>query len=682
MAIKAIWEWDTNPPDNDFLPAEGGFPELMARSGLNDALRIDLAELRKHYNDSEWIRVRIQGPDAADIGSFSKATDQRFTITITGPDQDVSSYFNDGRILKIVDGGATGAGSDLITQVDGDATYSLGVTTVNISSLDTIHDDATDAYVFVSSIMRALALVDSDTDFYIPTTNDDIGVQDAVDRASTAGGGTVLLTSSNYTINNVITIDGSKGHVVILGALPESTLRQGAAKDLSELLLIDTNELVKCENVKFNVDWDAQTGGNGYGVRIENGVSPTFVGCQFIDTKSGIKITDTNTRRIVIRDCKFADFRDFGISSNNQADTHQGFIEGCWFNTSELSGANPAAIKVAGNWQIVGNFIQNIAHASLLPRGIWLWNEESDNTGGNKCSVHANTIAGANAGNVRCIEVGGRHNNITGNFCNVGTAGHGIFVASTAGGQVIVHNALTGNVLAGGSGIELNNLTARTKVSGNVISPTGPGNGIIVDGATKSLIGHNSITGGTDGIQVKNSAADNHIRSNSLWEQSGTAIEIGTATDTKITFNEVFDAGTDITDSGTNTDRRGNSFDTMIVEGDSSGSESTTPEFDMSGATGLDMPAGGSAGDYQIMGSVLVDSVTAATITIRLYTGANGTKADTLQATWSKGVDTPNTLPLRNLLAAVDADVKWGLSIQSSASVTYIWEAGPHMAKV
>ena len=72
MANREIWEWDTNPNDNDFVAADGGWPEGMKRSDVNEAARGNLAATRNFYNDREWIRVDIQGPDAADIGTVTR----------------------------------------------------------------------------------------------------------------------------------------------------------------------------------------------------------------------------------------------------------------------------------------------------------------------------------------------------------------------------------------------------------------------------------------------------------------------------------------------------------------------------------------------------------------------------------------------------------------------------------
>lgn len=689
MAIRAIEEWDTVAADNDFAPADGGFPEFMPRSGVNDAMRVHLGEMRKHYNDPDWIKVRFQGPDAADEGSFLRSSGTVFTITFT-PDQDISSYFTDGRIIQIIDGGGTGV--DLVTQCSGNATYGAGVTTVTIKGTDTIHADATDAQVFHSSIIRFLGTQDAETDFYIPSTTDDEGIQAANDAAEAAGGGTVLFVSSNYTINSTITVDAGV-RVRWLGALPEVVITQADAADLDEMVLVNNaNTMPFFENIRFFVNWSEQTGGNGYGVNIANATTPTFADCQFLECKTGIKFTDSNAARIGIHGCKFFTYVDFGIASNAPTDTHQGVIDGCVFNGTGVAGVDPAAIKVAGTWTITGNYLEIIGHASLLPRGIWLWNASLVSNGGVNSTVTGNTILAGNAANGRCIEVGGRRNTITGNACGAGTSGVGIYAISTAGGVTIAGNIISGNTCNGGIGIAANDLTGGTVIHGNNLAPSTIG--IQCDAASGAHIAGNHVRGGTDGITLQTNANNVMLDGNFVINQTQNCIELeGTAVDCSITNNRLLGAATNgivVASGATGTRCRYNEIEStitnkfvhnnavryarhnspipaMIGDGTVYNEGVDTPEIDSANFTQEDFPHMKTKGG-KVRISIRMKQAAADSIFYRIYFGTTGDKGDTLMHTFSTAFGTADEYESKVLTIGA-GHTKWGLGLLSSVGV-------------
>jgi hypothetical protein len=665
MAIKEINEWDLVPDDNIFTPAEGGFPELMLRSGFNDAMRVHLSEMRRYYNEPEWIKPRSQGPEAADTGTFNRLTANTFTITISGPDQDVSAYFTDGRLIKVVDG--SGTGTDLVTQCNGNATYSAGVTTVTTDLA--MHADSSDGYAYFSSIARLLSTLDTNQSFFIPLTNNSAGIQTAVDEASAAGGGTVFLTHANYDITATITIDGSKGDIVFLGSGPATVLKQITGSHLDEMFLIDNNlREVSFRNLYLNVNYSTNGAGNGYGIRVEDCSTFRIGEVEFNDATRSIYFSGTNEAEINIHACRFLNFSEFGVSSNLPADTHRGIITDCYFNGANMSFTDPAGIKVAGFWTIVGNFMEGMGHASLLPRGVWLWNETSTNNGGHLCVVSGNIIAVNNAANGRAIESGGRSNAITGNTLTALTSGVCVFIISTTGGQFIDSNIVSGNTMYGGTGVQANDKVVDALIDGNNIRGATIA-GIVIDGSNTVRVSNNLIADSVDGIQVKNSADNCHIDNNSMYDLSGTGVEIGAATDTLVTGNKTTNCVADFTDSGTKTRRQHNTWDSDTAWSSQSSSTSGTAEQDLATITALNMPNGGKVGTYIWNVSGYIVTPVNDQITFKLYAGVNGTKADTLIATtarWFKafGGHYGNS----EIAFTIDNDAysKWGVSIQRS----------------
>jgi len=509
---KETWEYDAVAAGNAFAAADGGWVEGMSRKNVNDAARQNLATARRHYNDPEWIVVRVQGPDGADIGSFSRPGTHEFRITLTGVD--LSSYFEDGRIIKVIDGGATGAGSDLITQCDGDATYAANVTTV--TTRDTIHANATDAVTYLSSVARGLALRDAETDFYIPATADAQGINNAISLADAAGGGTVLLIHPLYTID---ALEGpidltTNGNVILQGAGPEVILRQTAGEDMDEMITLGNGSKPNIiRDFQIDVNRSNNLGGAGYGIEVDGPLRSKIQGVLFLNCQVCVKITATTMADLFIQDCYMANYIEGGVMGTGSTDNHFGQISNCLMTNVSATAVDAAAIKVAGRWNIANNRIRDIGHASNVERGIWLMTKTGSLNGGLRSSVVGNLIHPKLA-NGTMIQIGGSEVAVTGNYVLVPTAGKGIDVRSDTGGQTVHRVSVTGNVVNGGVAcIATNDLVDDSVISGNTCSPIAGGTGIEVDGA-KCLIAGNMISGGLTSINVKANSSNAVVANN------------------------------------------------------------------------------------------------------------------------------------------------------------------------
>ena len=715
---KEIWEIDTVAGDNDFSPSDGGWPEAMARSNVNNAARENLATMRRHYNDSEWIRVTSRGPDGApaDVATFARITANQVTVTFT-PGVDITSYFGVGRVIKIVNGGATGTGSDLITQVDS-RSYAGPINTVNILASDTIHANATDVYVHSNSVIRAGALVASSGNFYVPATADSAGINAAISLADAAGGGTVLLVAHSYAINNaggVIDLT-TKGNIILQGADPEVRLTQASDQNMNALITIGNpgpGEANTVKDVFIDVDRANNPTGNGYGIEID-GATRTAIERVFINNAAiGIKITSTAIGEILINKCRIQNYRSFGISSTAVTDTQRGIISGCYFDGGAVTVADPAAMKLAGKWNIDGNTIRSVGHASLLARGIWMWPMDAVGTGGLESVISNNMVEGSAAANGVCIEIGGSGVSCNGNLIESPTSGKGIYLNSSVAGRYAVGCVISGNSISSGSPIVANIRSRDTVISDNRCEPSSGLIGIESDGEYPVISGNNIRNGATgitttanslgslvDGNLVLNTTTsgidltgmcNDIIVSNNVLTTTGIGIIIAAAAeDVAITANTVrgaatglsiaagalrtivttntFSASTAITDAGTSTNRLNNSFDKMAIAEYGLVTPDSAGDVDDSRVTGKDMPCGGKAGRYLFQCSVLAgpSNLSQDDAQVKFFVGPDGDTGDTEASVstfgnWPSGPGEYLGFGLTHEFVATNTVVKWGV---------------------
>lgn len=512
---KEIFEWSAVAAGNGlFAPVDGGWPEGMSRQDVNDASREDLASIRRWYNDPEWIAVRTQGPSASDVGVFARTGANECTITLAGVD--LSGYFTQGRFIKIIDG--SGAGVDLVTQCSVDATYGAGVTTITTKAA--IDVAATDILTHASSILRAQAVLEDNSQFFIPATADAAGIQAAIDAADAAGGGVVFLNQSSYSIGTQIDITGTKGNVVIWGKSPNVTLLRTAAIG-SIINFSNASKSLEIRNVKFDGDWLSNPTGNGYGLSVAACLSLLVVACEFVRCESGIRFTGSTINRARIRDSYFT-FHRYGISSQAASDSHYGVIEGCVFDGSVMSLPAPASMRLAGQWLVSGNHLRNAYHASLVPIGIHIWDRTVSDLGGIRSVVVGNTISGGGATGV-AIWMGAQDNACQGNTISGGSGTTGIRIGSNTASAFAERVLCIGNSIQAGSlGIQMTEFCRQSIIQGNSIRPNS-GTCIVVAGDS-SLITGNIIRNAPIGVDILASASENRIAGNVIRDLTSDGI--------------------------------------------------------------------------------------------------------------------------------------------------------------
>lgn len=546
---KEIHEWSATASENNFVPADGGWPEGMLRSDVNNAARENLSDLRSWHDNMDWQRIGTVGPLAADVGTFTRTGDYSFTITFSDGTTDIDSQFPPGRMLKFYNAGAA---VGLVTQVVTSVYSGGGTTTVTTTASvpKAINAGATEVRAYFSHDARLLALTDASDTFYIPETNDSAGIQGAIDEASAANGGTVLLPNFQYDIDVPINILNSSGHgqIIIRGALPETVLRMENGVNIDKLFDIDqASELVTFENVRFNCNRSNNPTGNSYCLSVAGNLGLTFVDCQFIDCERAVDFTTVSGTRIFFSRCKFFQIQEYGIVTDfGVSSTHRGIVSECIFDGSQMNVADSAAIKVSGEWAIRGNRFDNMGDGTITKRSVWLWNKTSTFAGGTESSVSDNLFDLTNAANGYAIEIGGDYVPITGNKILLGTNGKGVYLNGTGGGTDIEDTVVNANVIKNGQAcIHVTDRCLDSIIQGNMLSPSTAGTGIILDGESAITSGNN-IRGGTTGISVGANAVGNMIEQNFIKSSSADGVIVESSSSlTTVRHNRILGTLTD-----------------------------------------------------------------------------------------------------------------------------------------
>lgn len=646
---KEIWEISATAAQNQFPPADGGWIEGMSRSDVNDASRENLSTLRRWYNDPEWIRPRIQGPFASNIGVFARIGANTVTITLSGVD--LSGYFTDGRIIKILDG--AGAGSDLVTQCDGDAVYGSGVTTITTKAA--VDVAATDIYTHSSSIIRAQALLDDNTQFYIPATADSAGIQAAIDAASAAGGGIVFLNQNSYSIATQIDVTGTKGNVHILGKSPQVTLLRTAAIG-SIINFSNASKSLRIENVKFDIDWTSNPTGNGYGLSIGACLSIDVARCEFSRANVAVKITGSVCKRMSFEACAFT-YHKGGIETNAVGDVHEGIIRGCVFDGSLISIANPVGVKLSGTWEVNGNLFKTNNHASLAPVACHIWDKTAPGNGGYRSVVVGNTFAVSGAGATgTSIWMGADDTVCVGNVVAAPASGIGIKLGGQTASIYAERILCNSNaVWQGATGIQVTEFCRHGMVAYNSIRPNS-GTCIVLAGdlmdvshnqmrvasigidilASASLCnvrGNTAIDVTSDAVIVRSGASDNSVFQNFVANAPVRGINVeATALNTSVFDNHLPAVATPVTNASSSTRFGRNNQKRRQV---SFFDDTNTIAFGgtRTAAFSGDLPDGGGIGEYDIIVGIDVAASAINGCVVQFHAGPLGTVSDPVVAT-------------------------------------------------
>ena len=519
---KKVYEWDAVPAGNNFSASSGGWPEGMARSDVNNAARENLSDIRNWYNDMEWQKVHISGPEVADVGTFARVGNTSFTITLAGTD--LTSQFPAGRMLQFYN--SSNAVVGVVTQVVS-SSYSSNVTTVNTtnSSPKFINATAAEVRAFFSKSAKTLALADDVSTFYIPATADSAGIQAAVDEASAAGGGTVLLTAATYDITTQINVTGTNGSLIIQGALPSTVVKQSNSNNGNQLFYLDNaSELISFYNIEFDANLTNQSSGNSRCFTVAGNIGLTFRDCIFSDCKRAVHFSGTTGTRIAFNNCHFKEYTEYGIvNGGGNTSSHTGVVTNCYFDGNSITLNAGAAVHLSGRWIVSDNRFVNHGHSSITKYSIFGSTKSGTGAGFNNSTISGNLIDNTNGVNGFAIGFGGDKVIVSWNKLKLGSNGTGIYLNTSAAGVTIDESVVSGNNVTGGyRGVVFAQRVSGALVTGNNCNGTDRG---ILNSGLNTLIEGNLCKGGSYGISCGSTSEENSVTNNLCQSQSTAGIQ-------------------------------------------------------------------------------------------------------------------------------------------------------------
>lgn len=381
--------------------------------------------------------------------------------------------------------------------------------------------------------------------YYCDGTADDVQIQQALDAASTAGGGIVFVKEGIYDITAILTI-------------PSNTILQGVGwktilKASVTLNSVITNKDTTNGNVNIIIR-DLMVDGN-YLAGVSS-ASPlgydTLIYFRALDNVcTGCKVI--NCKVVKSYDGGGIGFTDVGWVSNTPGFTPLSWtgceISRCWIEdigigSLQVSSGNAKGINLLGtsDIDIYENYIKDVASQCIVT-----------NTS-KYCNIHNNTIWN----NVTSVEGGEGiflsynsaycrvSNNIVGSSTDVSSFAIGsLYIAGYT--QDLGNNVISDNIIYQCYHGIYDNGGARDTITGNVISGAVL-DGITLNGTTAQYnIVSNNVIYDVSGVGIRNTSSNNIIDSNSIYSPVGYGIYsiCGSANITNVTIsnNHIIDSG-------------------------------------------------------------------------------------------------------------------------------------------
>lgn len=293
---REIQEWPTAAADMDFDIADGGQPEGMKRSDVNNSGRERMRALRNFYDDGSEFLDLMRNP--TDGSAFVVSKNGPNGIRIASGATDMSSFFNVNRRVRLTDAGATLDDFNVVS-----ASYSNPNTDVVLDS--TTSSDTDGVLLHAGRSLGLLAWEDSTAaDFVAPTADTAAGIQAAYASLSPDGGTILLARGVTYDLEAQLLFDGDYSVQIWGQGTGSSILLATAATNLSAAIVIDGTNGGRISFEGFTLDGNrsGQTTGTGDGFFIQDGAKKTrFDNVEILSTRgNGIVLFGNPSSSIVI----------------------------------------------------------------------------------------------------------------------------------------------------------------------------------------------------------------------------------------------------------------------------------------------------------------------------------------------------------------------------------------------
>ncbi len=541
---REIYEWALAAADNNFLFSDGGMPEGMARSEVNDSARERMRALRNFYNTGMEFLNLMRSP--ADETAFTVTRLSSTEIRVASGATDMSSFFNVGRRLRTTTAASTTDEVFVLSVV-----YSNPNTDVTIFSADGDSVTAGIDGVLLAAATTLGRLAYDDTvpsNFVVPSDLTDAAFAAALAVVSASGGGTVLLLQGVTLITQTHVVPP---FVRILGLAPAaSVLAQDVGANLDAMLDVASNNGIQLDGFSLVGEGLSQVSGDGDLIvgtdpnRLD--ITSMFLGGP---RRHAVFLSDSPTqfrmRATHVNDCG---------GSGVFVDPTDDDVINCQITGVQFSGIgsgsaimDPAAIRVAGEWAISNVSITGLDNTSgaVTQRGIWM----SERAAGSAPfqDAHTSSLVGFSVSgtgqNARGIEIDGRNIAVSGGAIEcTGSVSRGIVIGGPGVSELPESNVI-GDVTVRGANIAcLIQPPAIQNIVGSCVFRDCT-TGVIVQG-DRNHIHNNLIDNPTDGIVVASGANANVVRGNNIFSASGDSIRMETGETNSIVIGNLYPGGT------------------------------------------------------------------------------------------------------------------------------------------
>lgn len=535
--MKDLPAWALTAPGNGLgITDDGYMPEFQTRSSVNNAARERMRALRQFYDDGiEWLdlmRNRTFPFDPLPVSRISADT-----IRIVSGAVDMSGYFTAGRRIRTTTAGAPT--DDVFVASAVHAAPNTDVT-INTSTGASVTAGIDGVLLLSISSLGRLAFDDSvSSDFIVPAGFTDANFADALAAADAAGGKTILLEAGVYALTQKHDIDFP---VKIIGrgcGVTSLSMAAGANVDAVLDLFNPFGGFVVLEDFDINGQRPSQTGGLGYGIRVQNGADRIRMNrIEVFNTYTdGIRIDNANpiasTSEIWMNSVHVRSPGRHGIAMSDAESTLENVV---------VSGAvisNPGASGVAdsaGIYAVGRCLLENVSVVGLdaggtqTQRGIWFGEtlaaspNEQDAV---DCSLTSFRVSGTGQ-NARGIEVDGRRIAVgNGVIACTGPVSRGIVIGGSGGLQAPNANVVANVVVHGANvGALLEPTALRNRLRG--VGFKGCNSDVIIQGDANRIDGCFSEDTVTDVLRVQNGAIGNVVHGHQLYNvNDGFTLESG-----------------------------------------------------------------------------------------------------------------------------------------------------------
>jgi len=663
MAIKEIFEWFEADASNNFpSDPDGGWPENMLRSDVNQAARADMGAIRRFYNNTEWLNL-----------TRSAAVTQQPLEVARVAGGDWTQYFVAGRRLKFYGGTPDPFYANVVSSI-----FGAGVTDVTVNNPSNgigLPADVTTVDLHSTPSIGSLAWAAEGTLITVATLTG-VALQDAINTARVGAGGLITLTpGAVYLIDATVNIP--VGAAIVIDGQGATLQANGDILGVS-LLSMTGGEGITLQNIRFDGQRASQTAGDDIGIVATTGGTTDVLirNCEVTDSWGhGIHVAGQPVRWN-IKDCHIWDIGQNGISIDDAASFVQGFfIRGCtiWQVAQRVSAH--AAIKFAGIVSISGCNFPTISHPSFDQYGVWASEKLSispSDESGRESSIVGCHFAGT-APNGIGVLIHGRDVSVSDcHFVMQGASAIGVDVMQPLGGSFSERNRVIGcSFRLGSFGVQYQATSESCVVADCAF--VGINTAISLDG-NRYRVSNCTIQGGVTGINMKSASNFGSVADCTIEGVSGNGVVVsGGAVDCAVVNFQFDNIGiANIVDSGTLTkivllEITGSDYDSLFTNEVVAMNWGSGPELDVNAPNiAVTSTVFNGVGEYYVTGQIeILTSSAAANIEIRMGQERASLPAKpatlipdpSIGRSWAVAAGTPTTIhfgPLRCQPAAND----------------------------